>query len=108
MMQRRKFNQEFKLDAVKLIRDRDVVAAQAGRDLGLHENVLRKWVREARSRSRVSVPGNGRMKPQQEIERLRCELARMKAERDILKNGDPCDRAQVGTFAECNFARGAA
>lgn len=45
-MQRRKFSREFKLEAVRLIKDRGVAVAQAARDLGVHENVLRKWVRE--------------------------------------------------------------
>jgi transposase len=40
-MQRRRFSQEFKLEAVKLIRERGVSAAQAARDLDVHENVLR-------------------------------------------------------------------
>ncbi len=85
-MQRRKFSREFKLEAVKLVRDRGVAVAQAARDLDLHENVLRKWVREAAADFQSAFPGNGQMKPeQQEIERLRRELARMKAERDILK-----------------------
>jgi transposase len=43
-MQRRKFSREFKLEAVKLVRDRGVTMAQAARDLDLHINVLRKWV----------------------------------------------------------------
>jgi transposase len=76
----------FKLEAVKLVRDRGVAVAQAARDLDLHENVRRKWVREAEADPQSAFPGNGQMKPeQQEIERLRRELARMKAERDILK-----------------------
>ena len=45
-MQRRKFSREFKLEAVKLVRERGVSVAQAARDLDLHENVLRKWVRD--------------------------------------------------------------
>jgi transposase InsO family protein len=45
--ERRKFSREFKLEAVKLVRDRGVTAAQASRDLDVHANVLRKWVREA-------------------------------------------------------------
>ena len=45
-MQRRKFSREFKLEAVRLIKDRGVAVAQAARDLDVHENVLRKWVRE--------------------------------------------------------------
>ena len=85
-MQRRKFSREFKLEAVKLVRDRGVAVAQAARDLDVHENVLRKWVREAEADPQSAFPSNGQMKPeQQEIERLRRELARMKAERDILK-----------------------
>jgi transposase len=35
-----------------------------------------------------SLPGKGQMKPEQlEIDRLRREVAKLKAERDILKNG---------------------
>ncbi|MET3901427.1 transposase-like protein [Devosia sp. UYZn731] len=45
-MERRKFSREFKLEAVRLVRERGVAVAQAAHDLGLHVNVLRKWVRE--------------------------------------------------------------
>jgi Transposase and inactivated derivatives len=45
-MQRRKFSREYKLEAVKLVRERGVSVAQASLDLDVHENVLRKWVRE--------------------------------------------------------------
>lgn len=45
-MQRRIFSREYKLEAVKLVRERGVTVAQAARDLDVHENVLRKWVRE--------------------------------------------------------------
>ena len=47
-MQRRKFSREFKFEAVKLVRERGVSVSQAARDLDLHENVLRKWVRSRR------------------------------------------------------------
>ena len=85
-MQRRKFSREFKVEAVKLVRERGVSAAQAGRDLDVHENVLRKWVKEFAADPGQSFPGHGQMKPEQlESERLRREVARLKAERDILK-----------------------
>jgi transposase len=85
-MQRRKFSREFKLEAVKLVRDRGVSSAQASRDLDVHENVLRKWVREFGSDPVQAFPGHGQMKPeQQEIERLKREVTKLKAERDILK-----------------------
>jgi transposase len=85
-MQRRKFSREFKLEAVNLVRERGVTAAQAARDLDVHENVLRKWVREFGADPKHAFPGLGQMKPEQlEIDRLRKEVAKLKAERDILK-----------------------
>ena len=45
-MERRKFTREFKLEAVKLVRERGVTMAQAARDLGVHDHVLRRWVRQ--------------------------------------------------------------
>jgi transposase len=86
MMERRKFGREFKVEAVKLVKERGVSVAQAARDLDLHENVLRKWIKEFSSDPAQAFPGLGQMKPDQlEIERLRREVAKLKAERDILK-----------------------
>ena len=85
-MRRRMFSREFKIESVKLVRERGVSVAQAARDLDLHENLLRKWVKDFSSDPAQAFPGHGQMKPeQQEIERLRREVARLKAERDILK-----------------------
>ena len=85
-MQRRRFGREFKVEAVRLIRERGVSVAQAGRDLDVHENVLRKWVKEFAADPGQAFPGHGQMKPEQlEIEKLRREVAKLKAERDILK-----------------------
>ena len=87
-MQRRKFSREYKLEAVKLVKERGVAVAQAARDLDVHENVLRKWIRDMAADPQHAFPGHGQMKPEQlEIERLRREVAKLKAERDILKNG---------------------
>jgi transposase len=41
-MSRRRFSREFKLEAVKLVKERGVSIAQASRALDVHENVLRK------------------------------------------------------------------
>ena len=85
-MQRRKFGREFKVEAVRLIKERGVAVAQAARDLDLHENVLRKWVKELSADPAQAFPGAGQMKPDQlEIDRLRREVSKLKAERDILK-----------------------
>jgi transposase len=85
-MERRRFSREFKLEAVKLVRERGVSVAQAARDLDLHENLLRKWVKDFAADPQHAFPGQGQMKPEQlEIERLRREVQKLKAERDILK-----------------------
>jgi transposase len=85
-MERRKYSREFKIESVRLIRERGVSVAQASRDLGIHENVLRKWVKEFAADPTQAFPGLGQMKPEQlEIDRLRLEVAKLKAERDILK-----------------------
>ena len=44
-MERRRFTREFKLEAVRLIRDRGVSYAQASADLGVHPTQLRHWVK---------------------------------------------------------------
>ena len=85
-MQRRKFGREFKVEAVRLIKERGVAVAQAARDLDVHENVLRKWAKELSADPAQAFPGAGQMKPDQiEIDRLRREVSKLKAERDILK-----------------------
>jgi transposase len=85
-MQRRKFSREFKIEAVKLVGERGVSVAQAARDLDVHENVLRKWAPDHEADPGSAFPGHGVMKAeQQEIERLRREIVKLKAERDILE-----------------------
>ena len=86
MGRRRAFTREFKLEAVKLIRERGVTVAQASRDLGVHGTVLRNWVKALADDPAHAFPGHGQMKPEQlEIAQLRREVIKLKAERDILK-----------------------
>ena len=71
-MERRKFTREFKLEAVKLIRERGVSVAQASQDLGVHQSQLRDWVKRFADDPQHSFPGHGQMKPEQlEIARLK-------------------------------------
>ena len=86
MRTRRRYTREFKVEAVKLVRERGVTVAQAARDLGLGRTVLAKWVREFASDPKDAFPGQGQQKPEQvELTQLRREVARLKMERDILK-----------------------
>ena len=85
-MERRKFTREFKLEAVRLIKDRGVSYVQASEDLGVHTSQLRDWMKKFSDDPEQAFPGNGQMKPEQiEIARLKREVNKLKAERDILK-----------------------
>jgi transposase len=85
-MERRKFTREFKLEAVRLIKERGVSYARAAQDLGVHQSQLRSWVKAFADDPAQSFPGHGQMKPEQaEIVRLKHEVNKLKAERDILK-----------------------
>ena len=85
-MERRRFTREFKLEAVRLIRDRGVSYAQASEDLKVHPTQLRNWVKAFADDPQHAFPGQGQMKPEQlEIARLKREVIKLKAERDILK-----------------------
>jgi len=85
-MGKRTFSRELKLEAVRLVRDRGVAKSQAARELGIHLNVLRKWIKDYEADPTNAFPGQGQMKPEAaEIERLKREIVKLKAERDILK-----------------------
>jgi transposase len=57
-MERRQFTREFKLEAVRLMKDRGVSYVQASQKLGVHTSQLRDWVEEVRrpSAARFSRP----------------------------------------------------
>ena len=96
-MERRKFTREFKLEAVRLIKERGVSYTQASADLGVHQSQLRDWVKSFGDDPQHAFPGQGQMKPEQlEIAQLKREVTKLKAERDILK------KAAVGSIDRRN------
>lgn len=85
-MKRQRFSREYKLEAVKQVRDRKVPSAHVARDLGIRENLVSRWVRESGGDIRKAFPGQGQQPAEQaEIERLKREIVKLKAEKDILK-----------------------
>src|SRR3954453_2373459 len=92
-MERRKFTREFKLEAVRVIKERGVSYTQASADLGGHQSQLRGWVKSFGDDPQHAFPGQGQMKPEQlEIAQLKREVTKLKAERDILKKPRPTSR----------------
>jgi transposase len=83
---RRKYDSEFKREAVKLVLEGGRVASEVAKGLGINENVLYRWIRQYREDPENSFPGKGKLKPEdEELRLLRRELADVKEERDILK-----------------------
>jgi len=82
--ERRLFSEEFKREAVKLVGQPGASKAAIARDLGIGANLLGRWCRDANVDAEVT--GRGEKVSTQEYERMRRELAKVKTERDILKN----------------------
>ena len=86
MAKRRKYNTEFKREAIRLVLEEGRTAAEVERNLGTGSNMVSRWVREFQEDPEYSFPGQGKMKkPEQKMHDLKKELERVKRERDILK-----------------------
>jgi transposase len=83
---RRRFDREFKLEAVRLVHQDGRTLKSVAEELGLHPNVLSRWRREFQREAEDAFPGKGRLTPQEEeIRRLKRKLKDVEEERDILK-----------------------
>ena len=83
---RRKYDREFKVEAVKLVTGEGRAVAEVARNLGIHENLLYKWREKYTEDIAHAFPGKGRLKPaEEEVRRMKRELADVTQERDILK-----------------------
>jgi transposase len=80
---RRKFDQDFKEGAVRLVNETGKPVAQIARDLGINPGTLANWVNMDRKRR----AGNGALDEDEraELVRLRKENAELAMERDVLK-----------------------
>jgi transposase len=81
---RRKFDQDFKEGAVRLVRETGKPIAQVARELGIVPGTLENWVAKDR---RQREGGDGRLTEDEraELVRLRRQVAELRMERDVLK-----------------------
>ena len=85
---RRHFDQQFKVDAVRLVAESGNSVAEVARNLGIGRNQLDRWMKQLQGKRspQAAFPGNGNIgADKKELEELRRELARVNEEREILK-----------------------
>ncbi len=84
MSKRRKFSPEFKRGAVEQASQPGVSCAQVARELGINANLLSRWKRNVEKEGRQAFGGSGNPRDE-EVAALKRELARVKKERDFLR-----------------------
>ena len=82
---RRRFDDDFKAQAVRLVLDEGKSVGSVARDLDLTETALREWVHRARA-DRTKGRTGLTTAEREELARLRRENRILQEERDILKN----------------------
>lgn len=91
---RNKYDNEFKLSTVKLVLEGQKSIRSIAEDLGVNPNSIQNWKRAYQSGKLEGSPQKAHTKPEEEeLRKLRKELATVKMERDILKKA-------VGYFAK--------
>ena len=80
---RKKYDQQFREGAVRIVEETGKPIAQVARDLGVNEGTLGNWVQRARD----ARDGHGELSRDdyEELKRLRAENAELRMERDVLK-----------------------
>lgn len=79
---RKKYDQEFRGGAVRIVEESGKPIAQVARDLGVNEGTLGNWVARARA---AREPGALSRDEREELKQLREENATLRMERDVLK-----------------------
>jgi transposase len=82
----RTFTPEFKQEAVRLLETSGKSGIMIAKDLGISDTILYRWRKELRATGGAAFPGKGHQTElEEEVRRLRREVATLRQERDILK-----------------------
>lgn len=85
MSKRKRYSLEYKQEIVELVRRSKSSCRQVALEVGVNPNMLTRWVREAEAGGGKAFPGGGTPRDE-ELARLKRELARVTKERDFLKD----------------------
>jgi transposase len=82
----RKYDLEFKINAVRLVIEQGLAVNKVADDLGVGLSTLERWVTEHKQHGEAAFPGKGRLLPENDrLRRLERENEILRRERDILK-----------------------
>lgn len=82
----RKYNIEFKINAVRLATEQGLTVKQVSQDLGVGLSTLERWISEHKQHGAAAFPGKGHLRPDEDkLRRLERENDVLRRERDILK-----------------------
>ena len=83
---RRRFDKEFKMQAVKMVLEDHLPVNEVARRLNVGETLIHNWKQEFKENGQSSFPGKGHQpKEAEEVRQLKKRLADAEEERDILK-----------------------
>jgi len=85
MQKRQHYSKEYKQEAVQLALNSRVSRAQVARELGINSGILARWCREFENDGKAAFKGQGKARDE-EMAALKRELARVRKERDFLKD----------------------
>lgn len=86
MSKRKQFSPEYKKEIVRLITEQGKKIKEVAEDISVSQTSLRKWVKQYGEHGEQAFPGKGNLRPEdEELRKLKKELANLKEENDILK-----------------------
>ena len=98
------YTNDFKADALNLIRKGDRSICEIARDLGVSHWVLRRWCKKVgmkkRGKAPVDVAGGANETPEQRIARLERENERLRKENDALRTDRAILKKAAAFFAK--------
>ena len=86
-MGRLKYDRQFKLLAVKLIKDQRMPVTQVSREISVHVKTLHRWLKEYVEHGDTAFPGSGKalLNKDYEIKKLKRENDELRDEIKLLK-----------------------
>ena len=83
---RRKYTEEFKTEAVRLVQEADKPIAQVARELGINPNLLSRWHLEEHHAKSRGTTRTALKAEAEELVRLKRDNELLRKERDFLKS----------------------